>query len=235
MNIETVACLIGAILIVGFVFLSSAIRVVPEYQRLVVFRLGRAMDVAKGPGIVLLIPSIDHAVKVDLREQVREVPTQLYRSLEYLPVSCTFTWYYKVLDPVQSVLAVGNLEAVVAGIAVTTLRAVIGEISTKDIPAKREYVGQMILARLNEVTKPFAVKVTNVEIRELSINDRQKEIEEAKSTVGNSGETQTAVHTTGTVLIGNQTWDAMSSHPIAPKSKVRVKRIVLEVEEDTST
>jgi len=159
-------CLIGAVLLIGLVFLASAIRVVPEYQRLVVFRLGRSVG-AKGPGIVLLIPMIDRAVRVDLREQVREIPHQTAITKDNAPISIDFLWYFKVLDPTESVLQVGNFEAAAQGMATTTLRAVIGGIPLDDVLSEREQINNLLRTRLDEVTERWGVKVTNVEIREI--------------------------------------------------------------------
>jgi regulator of protease activity HflC (stomatin/prohibitin superfamily) len=158
--------LIGAIVVIGFVFLANAIRIVPEYQRLVVFRLGRCVG-ARGPGIVLLIPIIDRGIKVDLREQVREIPQQTSITNDNAPISIDFLWYFKVLDPTQSVLQVGNFEAAAAGIAATTLRAVIGGIMLDEVLSQREHINTMLRTRLDEVTERWGVKVTNVEIREI--------------------------------------------------------------------
>src|SRR6266536_1712543 len=160
------ACFVGAILVIGFIFLANAIRIVPEYQRLVVFRLGRSSG-SKGPGIVFLIPVIDRAVKVDLREQVREVPHQTSITKDNAPISIDFLWYHKVLDPAESVLQVGNFEVAAAGIAATTLRAVIGGIPLDDVLSEREHINNMLRNRLDEVTERWGVKVTNVEIREI--------------------------------------------------------------------
>lgn len=161
-----ITCLIGAIVVVGFIFLANAIRIVPEYQRLVVFRLGRCVG-ARGPGIVLLIPIIDRGVKVDLREQVREIPQQTSITNDNAPISIDFLWYFKVIEPTQSVLQVGNFEAAAAGIAATTLRAVIGGIMLDDVLSKREHINTLLRTRLDEVTERWGVKVTNVEIREI--------------------------------------------------------------------
>jgi len=159
-------CFVGAILVIGFVFLANAIRIVPEYQRLVVFRLGRSVG-AKGPGIVLLIPVIDRAVKVDLREQVREIPHQTAITKDNAGISVDFIWYYKVLDPTESVLQVGNFEVAAQGMATTTLRAVIGGIPLDDVLSQREHIKTMLRTRLDEVNERWGVKVTNVEIREI--------------------------------------------------------------------
>ncbi|MDX1378267.1 MAG: SPFH domain-containing protein, partial [Anaerolineales bacterium] len=159
-------CFVGAILIIGFVFVANAIRIVPEYQRLVVFRLGRSIG-AKGPGIIFLIPVVDRAVRVDLREQVREIPHQTAITKDNAGISVDFIWYYKVLDPTESVLAVGNFEVAAQGMATTTLRAVIGGIPLDDALSEREHINTMLRTRLDEVTERWGVKVTNVEIREI--------------------------------------------------------------------
>lgn len=163
---STVFCLIGVLFLILIVFLSTAIRIVPEYQRLVVFRLGRCIG-AKGPGLVLLIPFIDRGVKVDLREQVREIPAQTSITSDNAPISIDFLWYYKVFDPVQSVLQVGNFELAAQGIATTTLRAVIGGIMLDGVLSEREKINVALRTRLDEITERWGVKVTNVEIREI--------------------------------------------------------------------
>jgi regulator of protease activity HflC (stomatin/prohibitin superfamily) len=162
----TILCLVGAVLFIVIIFIANAIRIVPEYQRLVVFRLGRCIG-NRGPGIVFLIPIIDRAVKVDLREQVREIPHQTSITKDNAPISIDFLWYYKVLDPTESVLQVGNFEVAAQGMATTTLRAVIGGIPLDDVLSEREHINNMLRTRLDEVTERWGVKVTNVEIREI--------------------------------------------------------------------
>lgn len=162
----TALCLVGAVILFALVLVSSAIRVVPEYQRLVVFRLGRSIG-ARGPGLVFLIPIVDRAVRVDLREQVREIPHQTSITKDNAPISIDFLWYYKVLDPTESVLQVGNFEAAAQGMATTTLRAVIGGILLDEVLSEREHINNMLRTRLDEVTERWGVKVTNVEIREI--------------------------------------------------------------------
>jgi regulator of protease activity HflC (stomatin/prohibitin superfamily) len=162
----TSLCLVGAVLFIVLIFVANAIRIVAEYQRLVVFRLGRCIG-ARGPGIVFLIPIIDRAVKVDLREQVREIPHQTSITKDNAPISIDFLWYYKVLDPTESVLQVGNFDAAAQGMATTTLRAVIGGMMLDDVLSEREHINNMLRTRLDEVTERWGVKVTNVEIREI--------------------------------------------------------------------
>ena len=162
----TVYCLFGAVILLLLIFLANAIRIVPEYQRLVVFRLGRCVG-DKGPGIVILIPIIDRAVRADLREQVREIPKQTTITKDNAPIDSDFLWYYKVLDPTASVLAVGNFELAAQGMATTTLRSVIGGILLDDVLSERETINNILRTRLDEVTGRWGVKVTNVEIREI--------------------------------------------------------------------
>jgi regulator of protease activity HflC (stomatin/prohibitin superfamily) len=159
-------CAVAGIGLVGIVLLATAIRIVPEFQRLVVFRLGRSMG-EKGPGLVFLIPIIDGARKVDLREQVREIPHQTSITKDNAAISIDFIWYYKVLDPEASVIQVGNLESAAEGMATTTLRAVIGGILLDDVLSERDHINNLLRTRLDEVTERWGVKVTNVEIREI--------------------------------------------------------------------
>jgi len=146
--------------------LYMAIKIVREYQRLVVFRLGRCIG-DKGPGLVLLIPFIDRAVWVDLRELFLEVPKQTCITKDNAPIDIDFLIYWKVVDPVASVIQVGNFAGASQGIATTTLRAVIGDIPLDDVLAKREQINQVLRVKLDDVTGRWGVKVTTVEIREI--------------------------------------------------------------------
>ena len=168
-------CLIGSAILIAMALLVTAIRGIPEYQRLVVFRLGRSIG-AKGPGVVILIPVVDRGVRVDLREQVRDIPHQTSITKDNASISVDFIWYYKVLNATESVLQVGDFELAAQGIATTTLRAVIGGIVLDDVLSEREHINNMLRSRLDEVTERWGVKVTNVEIREII---PPKEIEDA--------------------------------------------------------
>ena len=153
----------------GFVVLvvvTSMIRIVREYERLVMFRLGRCVG-TKGPGLVFLIPFIDKAVKVDQREQFLEIPHQVCITKDNAPIGVDFLIYWKVVNPEFSVLQVGEFARASVGIATTTLRAVIGDISLDDVLAQREHINQVLRVKLDEVTERWGVKVTAVEIREI--------------------------------------------------------------------
>lgn len=159
-------CVVGVVVVFGLGIVATSIRIVPEYQRLVVLRLGRVLG-QKGPGLVLLLPVIDQGRTVDLREQVREVPHQTSITKDNAPISIDFLWYYKVVDPTLTVVGVGNFEMAAAGIATTTLRSVIGGILLDDVLSQREHINQTLRVKLDEVTERWGVKVTNVEIREI--------------------------------------------------------------------
>ena len=161
-----ILCLVGVIVLVALVFLTSAIKIVPEYKRLVLFRLGKCLG-ERGPGLVIIIPFIDRVVGVDLREQVREIPAQTSITKDNAPISIDFLWYYKVFDAKNTVLQVGNFELAAQGIATTTLRSVIGGILLDGVLSEREAINHALRTRLDEVTERWGVKVTNVEIREI--------------------------------------------------------------------
>jgi len=164
-----------AVLIIAVLLLWNGVKIVREYQRLVVFRLGRSFG-PKGPGVVYLIPIIDKAVWVDLREVYLEIPAQTCITKDNAPISIDFLIYWKVVDPQLSVIQVGNFAGAAQGIATTGLRAVIGDISLDEVLAKRDQINQVLRAKLDEVTERWGVKVTTVEIREIT---PPKDVQEA--------------------------------------------------------
>ncbi|MPZ13264.1 MAG: SPFH/Band 7/PHB domain protein [Chloroflexi bacterium] len=160
--------LIGTGIVVLFVviILILGIRIVPEYQRLVVFRLGRVLG-AKGPGLVVLIPAVDQGVRVDLRERFVDVPPQSAITKDNAPVSVDFIIYLRIMQAVPSVLAVQDFLGAAEGIAKTTLRAIVGDMPLDDLLARRDQVNHMLRDKLDEVTDRWGVRVTAVEIREI--------------------------------------------------------------------
>ena len=138
----------------------------PEYQRLMVFRLGRAIG-TKGPGLVILIPIVDKGVWVDLREFYLEIPSQTAITKDNASINIDFIVFYKVVDPAMSVIQVQNFAGAAQSIAATTLRSVVGDMSLDDVLAKRDQINETLRAKLDEVTERWGVKVTNVEVREI--------------------------------------------------------------------
>jgi len=148
------------------VLLASAIKIVPEYKRMVVLRLGKSVG-ARGPGLVLLIPFVDRPIWQDLREFVVNVPPQTCITKDNAPVSIDFLIYLKVIDAVSSVIEVERFREAAQGIAMTTLRAVVGDIPLDDVLAKRDQINQVLRVKMDEVTSRWGIKVTMVEIREI--------------------------------------------------------------------
>ena len=170
-----VLVLMAIVVIVFLSLIANMIRIVREYERLVVFRFGRCIG-QKGPGIIFLIPVVDVASRVDLREQYLEVPRQTCITKDNASISIDFLVYWKVTDPVQSVVAVQDFGGATRGIAMTTLRAVVGDIPLDDVLAKREEINSTLRGKLDEVTERWGGKVTSVEIREI---DPPKDIQDA--------------------------------------------------------
>jgi regulator of protease activity HflC (stomatin/prohibitin superfamily) len=157
---------LGILVVLVVLLIPVAVKIVREYQRLVVFRLGRLLA-TKGPGLVILIPLVDRAVWVDLREFFLEIPRQDSITKDNAPISVDFIIFYRVLDPTMSVVQVQDFVGAAQGMATTTLRAVVGDIPLDDVLAKRDEINKVLRIKLDEVTSRWGVKVTNVEIREI--------------------------------------------------------------------
>ncbi len=152
--------------IIVLALLGSSIKVIREYERIVVFKLGRFVG-AKGPGVILVAPVINRLFTVDLRERFLEVTRQTCITKDNAPVDIDFLIYYKVFDAGHSVIQVQNFTGASVGIATTTLRAVVGDIPLDELLARREQINNVLRAKLDEVTERWGVKVTSVEIREI--------------------------------------------------------------------
>ena len=165
----TAILVIVAIVLVAAIVLavlSMAIKVVREYQRVVLFRLGRASG-ARGPGLIIINPLTDRISWVDLREQYLEIPHQSAITRDNAAIAIDFIIFYKVLDPLTSVLAVRDFKGAAVNIASTTLRSVVGDMSLDDVLSKREDMNDALRVRLDDVTERWGVKVSNVEVREI--------------------------------------------------------------------
>lgn len=163
---EVLSLTVGFVLVVILVFMT--IKIAPEYQRIVILRLGKVLPKAMGPGLVLVIPLIDRPIRVDLRESYLTVPHQTCITKDNAPISIDFLIYSRVLDPIASVVKVQDFAGASQGIAITTLRAVVGDIPLDDVLAKREQINHLLQARMDEVTQRWGVKITTVEIREIT-------------------------------------------------------------------
>lgn len=161
---------IASIVAVAILFLLTAFRsvkIVREYQRIVLFRLGRSIGV-RGPGLILINPVTDRLQLVDLRERFLEITKQTAITKDNAPISIDFIIFYKVADPQMTVLTVQNFAAAAENVAATTLRSVVGDMPFDDVLSKRDDMNRFLRTKLDETTERWGVKVTNVEVREVN-------------------------------------------------------------------
>jgi regulator of protease activity HflC (stomatin/prohibitin superfamily) len=161
---------VGVLAVIALLALRQLIHVVPEYQRLVVFRMG-AFEKVAGPGIVLLLPPPIQFVArtVDLREFVVELRDQVCVTKDNTPVSIDLLVYQKVVDPADSVLKIEDFREAVVGLAKKGLRSIVSEIPLDQILAERDHIGEDLRASLDETTRRWGVQVTTVEVKELNL------------------------------------------------------------------
>jgi len=168
---ELVAALIAfaIVTVIVLVILYLSVRVVQQYEQMVVFRLGRTNEqMVRGPGLRFLVPIVDRPVKVDMREQFIEVPSQTTITKDNAPINVDFLIYWRIADALRSVVNVNNFPGALQGVATTTLRAVIGDILLDDVLSKREQINEVLRTKLDEVTERWGGKITTVEIREIT-------------------------------------------------------------------
>ncbi len=158
------------VLILVIFILSKAIKIVNEYERVVIFRLGRLSGV-KGPGLFLIIPIIDTVVKIDLRVVTIDVPKQNVITKDNVTVDVDAVVYYKVVEPSSAVNEVENYKYATSTLSQTTLRDVIGQIELDELLSKREEINKNIQEMLDESTDPWGIKVTGVTLRDVKIDD----------------------------------------------------------------
>ena len=164
------------LIFLGFVFLANAVRVVREYERLVVFRLGRLIG-EKGPGLVLLIPVIDRAVKVGLRTVTMDVPAQDIITRDNVSVKVNAVVYFRVIDARQAIVQVENFLYATSQIAQTTLRSILGQQELDELLSEREKLNLALQQVIDRQTEPWGVKVTNVEVKNVDLpQDMQRAI-----------------------------------------------------------
>jgi regulator of protease activity HflC (stomatin/prohibitin superfamily) len=163
--ILAIVAFIGVVLLVVLFF---SVRVVQQYEKMIVLRLGQTNDsMVRDPGLRFLIPVIDRPVKVDVREQFIEVPSQTTITKDNAPINVDFLIYWRIVDPLKSYVNVKNFAGALQGVATTTLRAVIGDISLDEVLSKRDQINELLRVKLDEQTERWGGKVTTVEIREI--------------------------------------------------------------------
>jgi regulator of protease activity HflC (stomatin/prohibitin superfamily) len=158
---------VAVIIVALLAGLAAGVNIVREYQRVVLFRLGRSAG-SRGPGLVLINPLTDRVTRVDLREQFLEIPHQVAITKDNASIAIDFIIFFKVFDPVMGVLAVRDFRNAALNVAATTLRSVVGDMSLDEVLSKREDMNSTLRHKLDDVTERWGVKVTNVEVREIN-------------------------------------------------------------------
>jgi regulator of protease activity HflC (stomatin/prohibitin superfamily) len=161
------------LIVLGTILLSLAIRILREYERGVVFRLGKLLR-AKGPGLIFLIPIVDRMVKVDLRVVTINVPQQEMMTRDNVPVTVDAVVYFRVLDAEAAIIKVENFLKATSLIAQTTLRSVIGQAELDELLSQREKINQRLQEIIDRQTEPWGVKVTAVEVKDVMLPDTMK-------------------------------------------------------------
>ena len=171
---------IGILVLAGFMILSMAIKIVAEYERGVIFRLGRLIG-AKGPGFFLIIPFVDRMVKVDLRVVTMDVPPQEVITKDNVTVRVNAVVYFRVVDPESSVVKVLDHIRATSQISQTTLRNVLGQSELDELLTERDRLNQMLQKIIDEHTDPWGVKVSTVEIKEVELAEQMKRMMAAQA------------------------------------------------------
>jgi regulator of protease activity HflC (stomatin/prohibitin superfamily) len=190
----------AAVLVLVLLFLSSAVKILNEYERGVVFRLGRVIG-AKGPGLILLIPAIDKMVRVDLRVVAMDVPAQDVITRDNVTIKVSAVLYFRVIDPNRAIIGVENYLYATSQLSQTTLRSVCGQAELDELLASREKINAHLQEILDKDTEPWGVKVAKVEIKNIDLpqemqraiaKQAEAERERRAKVIGAEGEFQAA-------------------------------------------
>jgi regulator of protease activity HflC (stomatin/prohibitin superfamily) len=190
----------AAALVLVLLFLSSAVKILNEYERGVVFRLGRVIG-SKGPGLILLIPAIDKMIRVDLRVVAMDVPAQDVITRDNVTIKVSAVLYFRVIDPNRAIVGVENYLYATSQLSQTTLRSVCGQAELDELLAEREKINAHLQEILDKDTEPWGVKVAKVEIKNIDLpqemqraiaKQAEAERERRAKVIGAEGEYQAA-------------------------------------------
>jgi len=161
----------GIVVLVIIVYFINCIRILNEYERAVIFRLGRVLGAPKGPGLIFVLFPIDKAVKVSLRLVTLDVPPQDIITRDNVSVKVNAVVYFRVMDPTKAVIAVENYQFATSQMAQTTLRSIIGQMELDDLLTQREKINSSLQLILDKQTDPWGIKVSNVEVKHVDLSD----------------------------------------------------------------
>jgi regulator of protease activity HflC (stomatin/prohibitin superfamily) len=171
--LTAIVVVLVVVLAIGLTAVATSLRVLREYERGVVFRLGRLMP-PRGPGLIVLMPTIDRMVRVSLRTVTLTIPPQETITRDNIPVRVTAVAYYRVVDATRAVTEVENVHAATTQIAQTTLRSVLGGVDLDTLLSEREHVNEALQRIIDSQTEPWGVKVTTVEVKDVEIPERMQ-------------------------------------------------------------
>ncbi len=171
--IAAIIIVLVVLAVIGITAAGASVRVLREYERAVVFRLGRLME-QRGPGLVLLVPTIDRMVRVSLRTVTLTVPPQELITRDNIPARVTAVAYYRVVDPNNAVTQVESYHNATLQIAQTTLRSVLGGVDLDTLLSEREHLNESLQQVIDTQTEPWGIKVTTVEIKDVEIPERMQ-------------------------------------------------------------
>jgi len=171
--VTAIIVVLAVILVVALTAVASAVRVLREYERGIVFRLGRLMEV-RGPGLQLLIPSLDRMVRVSLRTVTLSIPPQEIITRDNVPARVTAVAYYRVIDPSKAVTEVESFQSATLQISQTSLRSVLGVVDLDTLLSEREHLNTSLQEVIDAQTEPWGIKVTTVEIKDVEIPERMQ-------------------------------------------------------------
>jgi regulator of protease activity HflC (stomatin/prohibitin superfamily) len=160
---------LAAVVVLVVLFLSAAVKVAREYERGVVFRLGRLLDPPKGPGLFLLIPVVDRMVRVDLRTITLNIPPQEVITKDNVPVRVNAVAYFRIVEPKAAIVQVENFMVATSQIAQTTLRSVLGQHLLDELLSERDKINTILQEIIDEATSPWGIKVSIVEVKDVEI------------------------------------------------------------------
>ncbi|HEX4981539.1 MAG TPA: SPFH domain-containing protein [Ilumatobacteraceae bacterium] len=223
---------LGAALFVAIVLLAAAIKIVNEYERGVIFRLGRVIG-AKGPGLFFIIPLIDRMVKVNLQTVTFDIPPQDVITKDNVTLRVNAVAYFNVVDPIRAVIAVQNYLVATSQIAQTTLRSVLGQVELDDLLIKRDEINTQLQQIVDGVTDPWGVKVTLVEVKDVELPEsmrramgRQAEAERERRSkiIHAEGEREAAASLSAAADVLDQSPGAMQLRLLSTMAEVAVER-----------
>jgi regulator of protease activity HflC (stomatin/prohibitin superfamily) len=224
------------VIVVIIFFLASAIKILNEYERGVIFRLGRVLGAPKGPGLIILIPIIDRMVKVSLRTVVLDIPSQDVITRDNVTIKVNAVVYFRVIDPMKAIIDVENFLYATSQLSQTTLRSVLGQAELDELLSRREKINERLQEILDTHTEPWGIKVSNVEVKNVDLpqemqraiaKQAEAERERRAKVIGAEGEFQASTKL-------SEAADILSRNPMALQLRYLQTLIEISTEKNST-